>query len=149
MNERNERAHQVRRGLVKWLSSQVRMTSNPEFDRRSGFQPGGIVTLARMPNKESKEWVDPTGNIRLTETEYRDNPLGIFTVYRPQKANGPMRVHTQAVNRIRRKGLMEEPIDVKKFLYDTLERMVETFREERGSIIIGGISIKRMDQTQK
>ena len=96
------------------------MTSNPEFDRRSDFQPGVIVTVAlNTLKRKNKEKVDLMGNIRLVEAEYRGT-LGIFTLYRPQKVDGPTQVHTQAVNRIRQTELMEELIHVEKFLYDDI-----------------------------
>ena len=139
VNERNEKGYKLQKEVKKNIRGKVTVTSNPLFDRESGFQPGGIVTVVRNPlQRGGKERVDPTGNIRLTETKYKGKSLGIFTFYCPQKAEGPMRVHTQAVNAIRSKGLMQEPIDVTKFLYDELERMVERFRTRGGSVIIGG-----------
>ena len=84
--------------------------------------------------------MDPTGNIKMIETKYKGRPLGIVTMYRPQKVEGPLRVHTQAVNMICCRILMEEPINVAEFLYDELEDMVEKIREGGGSIVIGGDS---------
>ena len=74
----------------------------------------------------------------MTETVYRGRPLAIITMYRPIKAEGPTRVHTQAINKIRAKGLQNEPINVTKFLYEELEQLVGRFRENGGSIVVGG-----------
>ena len=63
---------------------------------------------------------------------YNGHPLAIVTMYKPRKVEGPMRVHTQAINRIRRGKLMQEPIDVTEYLYDELEERVEKFREKEG-----------------
>ena len=139
INERHEKAHKVKGRIARHMEGNITITSNPEFDGESGFQPGGIITIVKSPLEEiNKESKDPTGNIRVTETMYKGKPLAIITMYRPNKAEGPMRVYTQAINQIRRKKLMQEPIDVTKYLYDELERRVENFRNKGGSVIIGG-----------
>ena len=57
----------------------------------------------RRPSQEGrKKRKDPTGNIRMTEITYKEKPLGIVTMYKPQKVDRPMRVNTQAVNWIRK-----------------------------------------------
>ena len=139
INERHEKASKVKGKIARHIDGNINITSNSEFDGESGFQPGGIVTIVRKPLRDkSKESRDPTGNIRMTETSYKGKPLAIITVYRPHKAEGPMRVYTQAKNKIRRMKLMREPIDVTRYIYDELERRIEDFREKGGSVIIGG-----------
>ena len=43
----------------------------------------------------------------MTETKYREKALAIIGMYKPHTIEGPMRIHTQAINRIRRGKLMQ------------------------------------------
>ena len=58
----------------------------------------------------------PTCNLQLTEMTVQAIKLGIITVYVPQKANGPMRIHTQCVNQIRELSLRDEPVNDKDYV---------------------------------
>ena len=139
MNSRSVLAGVMRRTIQKHTKARITYESNKEYNSTTTFQPGGVMTL-RGPSfpKPVKEITDPTSTVQLTEIKVKEKIIGIITVYVPRKADGPMRVHTQCVNRIRRLGLMDEPVDVWEYQHATITKMARGVQEKGGLLIIGG-----------
>ena len=97
------------------------------------------MALARGSTRSGlKVTFDPTCNVQLAECKVGNRTIGIVTAYIPWKAEGPMRIHTQCLNRIRALKLKEEPIDVRAFIYEQIETMSQKVLDGGGDLIIGG-----------
>ena len=102
------------------------MDSNPEFDRENNVQPGGILTMIMGALANSTNvTVDPTCNFQILQSIIEGRNLGVMIVYLMVSSEGPTRVHTQARNMIRRRKLAAEPVNVRTYLYSTMEKMAK------------------------
>ena len=138
-NSRALESRRMEREMMKVFPSKIVFSSNKEYDPETFYQPGGIMSLARGQIKSGhKATFDPTCNVQLVTCKIGGKQIGIITVYIPIKKEGPCRIHTQSVNRIRSQRLMEEPIDVRKYVYGQMEYMAREVLEAGGALIIGG-----------
>ena len=90
-----------------------------------------------MPRLTRRE-MDLTCTIQMAKIKVKGSILGILTVYCLKKVGGPMQIHTQCVNRIRKLRLQEEPISVSKYQCDVIERMAQSVQKKGGHLVIGG-----------